>query len=243
MSPTGSNPVARPLLQIVLLGIAIASLGVRVHAAPLPSIGIDHILIGVPDLERTVDDLAKALGVRPVYGGRHPLGTHNALLSLGPNTYLEFIALQPGVAGADIGMGDLAGLTRPVPIGWAVAAATVSSLRASLAPSVFALSEPEPGSRTTPSGEVLQWQAFGFTNEPAGAPFFIVWSPETRHPSTTSPPGCKLVGLKVTTPDSKQLLALSSSLTLPVEVLDGPTVRFSVTLHCPTGPVTFRTEP
>jgi hypothetical protein len=234
---------ARRALRIVILGIAIASIGACVNAEPSPSIGIDHILIGVPNLDHTVDDLAKALGVRPIYGGKHPRGSHNALLSLGPRTYLEFIALQPGVAGADIGMGDLDGLTKPVPVGWAVAAPTVTSLRASLARSDFALSEPEPGSRTTPAGEVLQWQALGLKTEPAGAPFFIVWSPETRHPSATSPPGCKLVSLQVTTPDSKQLLALSSALALPVQVLHGPAVRFSVGLDCPTGPVTFRTEP
>src|SRR5688572_11066079 len=105
------------VFRMVILGMALASIGASVNAELPPPIGIDHILIGVPDLERTVDDLAKALGVRPVYGGKHPRGTHNALLSLGPHTYLEFIALQPGVAGADIGMGGLVGLTRPVPVG------------------------------------------------------------------------------------------------------------------------------
>ncbi len=107
------------------------------HAETQPSIVIDHILIGVPDLDRTVDDLAKALGVRPVYGGKHPRGTHNALLSLGGHTYLEFIALQPGVAGADIGMDDLVGLSKPVPIGWAVAAPSTPALRGALARSDF----------------------------------------------------------------------------------------------------------
>ena len=233
----------RRVFRIVILGTALAPTGARVTAEPLPSIGIDHILIGVADLDRTVDDLAKALGVRPVYGGKHPRGTHNALLSLGPHTYLELIALQPGVAGADIGMDDLVGLTKPVPVGWAVGAPTLTSLSASLAHSDFALGAPEPGSRTTPSGEVLQWQALGLANEPAGAPFFIIWSPRARHPATTSPPGCKLAGLEVTTPDATKLLALSSRLTLPVEVLDGPAVRYSVALDCPTGPVTFRTEP
>lgn len=213
------------------------------NSEPQPSIGIDHILIGVPDLDHTVDDLAKALGVRPVYGGKNPQGTHNALLSVGPHTYLEFIALQQGAVGKDIGMDDLAGLTKPVPVGWAVAAPTVTSLSTLLAHDGFALSEPEAGSRTTPSGEVLQWQTLELTNEPVGAPFFIVWSPHTRHPSTTSPHGCKLVSLQVVTPDSNQLLALSASLNIPVEVVHGPALRYSVALDCPTGPVTFRTEP
>lgn len=230
------------LLRILILGMALASIGATLNAESERPVGIDHILIGVPDLDRTVDDLARALGVRPVYGGKHPRGTHSALLSLGAHIYLEFVALQPGVAGADIGMGDLVGLTKPVPIGWAVSASSSSSLTSSLAHSGFALSEPQAGSRTTPSGETLHWQTLDLTAEPEGAPFFILWPPETHHPSTTSPPGCRLVSLQITTPGSKKLRALCSTLTLPVGVLDGPKVRFSVALDCPSGPVTFRTD-
>ena len=233
---------APKLLRILAFGMALASIGATLNAEPEHPIGIDHILIGVPDLDRTVDDLAKALGVRPVYGGKHPRGTHNALLSLGAHTYLEFVALQPGVAGADIGMGDLVGLTRPVPIGWAVSAPSSTSLTASLAHSDFALSEPLAGSRTTPSGETLNWQTLELTAEPQGAPFFIIWSRGIHHPSTTSPHGCRLVSFQVTTPDSKSLRALRSTLALPVDVLDAPSVRFSVALDCPNGPVTFRTD-
>lgn len=227
------------LLRILTVWLTLASMGVIVNGEPQRPIGIDHILIGVPDLDRTMDDLAKTLGVRPVYGGKHPRGTHNALLSLGAHSYLEFIALQPGVAGADIGMSDLVGLTKPVPIGWAVAAPSAPSLRSSLAQGDFALSEPEAGSRTTPSGEILRWQTLGLAADPGGAPFFIVWSPETRHPANTSPKGCSLVGLQISSPDAKQLRSLCTTLALPVEVLAGPEVRFSVALDCPKGPVTF----
>lgn len=231
------------LIRMFALGLTLASIGATVNAGPEHSIGIDHILIGVPDLDRTLDELAKTLGVRPVYGGKHPGGTHNALLSLGTRTYLEFIALQPGVAGANIGMGELVGLTKPVPIGWAVGAPSVTSLTASLAHSDFALSEPDAGSRVTPSGGILKWQSLHLVSDPAAALFFIIWAPDTHHPSATSPQGCRLVGFQVTTPDSKRLRALCSTLNLPVEILDGPRVRFSVALDCPKGHVTFRTDP
>ena len=226
---------------VVALGMTLWA-GATLHGEPERPAGIDHILIGVPDLDRTVDDLAKALGVRPLHGGKHPRGTHNALLSLGRTTYLEFIALQPGIAGAEIGMGDLVGLAKPVPIGWAVSAPSLTSLRASLGHTDFLLSEPHAGSRTTPAGAILRWQTLELTTEPRGAPFFIIWSADTHHPSTTSPPGCRLVRLQVATPDSKNLRALCSRLALPVDVIDGPSLRYSVALDCPNGPVTFRTD-
>jgi glyoxalase-like protein len=214
-----------------------------VNGATEPRVGVDHILIGVPDLDRAVDEVGKSLGVRPVPSGRHPRGTHNALVALGNHTYLELVALQPGVAGADAGMTELAALTRPTPIGWAVSAPSTAALADALAHTDLALDEPNPGSRTTPAGETLRWQTLGLTSEPQGAPFFIVWSPETAHPSTTSPAGCTLVDFEVATPDAHRLRALCSALSLPVRVRAATTVRYTVLLDCPTGRVTFRTPP
>lgn len=57
---------------------------------------IDHIVIGARTLEegaRYVEDL---LGVKPTKGGAHPgVGTHNMLLGMGANCYVEVIAPDP----------------------------------------------------------------------------------------------------------------------------------------------------
>ncbi|SPJ24233.1 VOC family protein [Palleronia abyssalis] len=57
---------------------------------------IDHIVITAPDLDTGAEAVHEALGVAPVQGGKHSLmGTHNRLLSLGPDMYLEVIAVDP----------------------------------------------------------------------------------------------------------------------------------------------------
>jgi catechol 2,3-dioxygenase-like lactoylglutathione lyase family enzyme len=53
--------------------------------------GIDHIVIAVHELEAAVQSY-RALGFTVVPGGRHPVGTHNALIAFKDESYLELIA-------------------------------------------------------------------------------------------------------------------------------------------------------
>jgi len=58
---------------------------------------IDHIVIGATTLEDGARYIEETLGVKPSKGGAHAgLGTHNMLLGLGANCYLEIIAPDPG---------------------------------------------------------------------------------------------------------------------------------------------------
>jgi hypothetical protein len=199
---------------------------------------IDHILIGVADLDRGIEELTKATGVRPVYGGKHPRGTHNALLSLGGHTYLELIALQPDATSVP-GMDDLRTLTKPTPIGWAVSATDMSALRRDLQRAGVAMSKPNDGSRITPDGRTLRWQTASPLNEVEAAPFFIAWAAGTPHPSTTSPAGCTLASFGIASPDAKGLQSLIQALGIRVAVMRDRKTSYAVTLDCPKGHVRF----
>ena len=60
---------------------------------------LDHLVIGCADLARGSVWLERFLGVQLSDVGSHiRMGTHNRLLSLGPDHYLELIAIDPAVS-------------------------------------------------------------------------------------------------------------------------------------------------
>jgi Glyoxalase-like domain len=198
---------------------------------------IDHVILGIDDLEHGIAAFERLTGVRPAYGGKHPGGTHNALVSLGGGTYLEIIAVQPGAA-APPQFAELAKLQSLTPVGWAVST-DLAHLRAELDPAHLQLTEPRAGSRVTPAGATLSWQTASLREGFDEAPFFIAWAPESPHPSSTSPKGCTLLGLRVGGPNHKVLGALRDALHLGVEVADAPAPSLRLSLSCPRGTVNF----
>lgn len=57
---------------------------------------LDHLSIIAPSLEEGVAHVRECLGIDMPSGRKHPdMGTHNHLLRLGDDVYLEVIAIDP----------------------------------------------------------------------------------------------------------------------------------------------------
>ncbi|MFW6088626.1 MAG: VOC family protein [Gemmatimonadota bacterium] len=166
-------------------------------------IAIDHVLLGVPDLEAGMDRVERLLGTRPAPGGRHPdFGTHNALLSLSPACYLEVIAPDPELPTPDRGIGfGLDGLEEPRLVSWALRHPEVDAVAGRAG-----LGRVETGSRERGDGRTLRWRLTDPYAERMGGviPFLIDWG-ETAHPAASAPPGGRLVDLRVEHPSPDEV--------------------------------------
>lgn len=169
-----------------------------------PTLDVDHLIYGAPDLDRGVDEIERRLGVRPAAGGRHPqYGTRNALLALGPETYLEVMAPDPELPEPGRGrLFSLDELRRPRLVAWALRRENIETAAARARERGVALGPVEAGSRRQPDGTELSWRLtdpYACPLDGVG-PFLIAWG-DTPHPARGAPDAGSLVGLRVEHPE------------------------------------------
>jgi len=198
-----------------------------------PRAQLDHIVVAIRSLNEGIAQFERLTGVKAAVGGRHPgRGTENALVSLDGGAYLEIIAPQPG---ATLSPQDqpMLNLERLTIIDWAVSVPEVDGAVAALKDAGFAASPAQPGARLTPAGERLDWTTFGLRGADINsAPFFIRWSPNTRHPSTTAPGGCVLDELLVRDPASDRLMTAMRALDVSRVTIAKGALHLEATLTC-----------
>ncbi|HLW54674.1 MAG TPA: VOC family protein [Candidatus Angelobacter sp.] len=185
---------------------------------------LDHILLGVSDLDRGIAWLEERAGVRAMIGGVHPgRGTRNALISLGTLRYLEIIAPDPAQPGASNPMVDrLRALKEPRLIDWAAHTHDLNAVARKVAGAGIAAEEGRDGSRARPDGKVLRWKSFNLKDDFGGVlPFFIEWSADSVHPSQDAPAGCSLQHFSVESPAAAAVAGAARKLGLEVEVKPG----------------------
>jgi hypothetical protein len=140
-------------------------------------LGIDHLVIAVPDPDAAAAQLEGALGLVSTGGGRHDTGTYNRLVFLG-DAYLELIGTWDAALAAahPIGAAVVRALAAGTPGLVTYALATDGARRevAALRAAGSAISDARAGSRVRPDGGVVGWLcAFPPALGPAEPPFLI----------------------------------------------------------------------
>jgi hypothetical protein len=204
---------------------------------------VDHLVYAAPDLDVGIKRLEDLLGVRAAPGGQHPgLGTRNALIALGPSTYIEIIGPdpdQPKPAGPmRFGIDDL---EAPRLVGWVAKGLELEQLVSRARRSGVALGDVISGSRRRPDGVVLSWRYTDPNVVVADrlVPYFIDWG-KSPHPAATATPGVTLVGLRAEHPDAVRVERMLGQLGLDLQVQTGPKPALIATLDTPNGRVQLR---
>lgn len=223
---------------LVLGGMALAApkiLHAEVHAVPSD---IDHVLLGVSDLDHGIAWVEQRTGVRAAVGGVHPgRGTRNALLSLGPRCYLEIIApdpQQPLLPPAQ----PLAALHEPRLYNWAIHTEDIEAAAKRAVAAGFAIEGVAGGSRTRPDGKVLRWKTCRLKDDRGGMlPFFIQWDRGSVHPSEDAPGGCNLLRFWSQAPSVREMDGQYQGLGVDISVVHAEKPALQATIKTPKGQV------
>jgi hypothetical protein len=209
-------------------------------------LAIDHLVVGAASLDAGAQWAMRTLGVRPHAGGRHvSMGTHNALIALGPRVYLELMAVDPEAAApARPRWFDLdeprmrAKLAEgPALIHWAARSSDIATDAARVRLDLGTVTPMRRGD--------FEWRmtipADGHLPGRGLVPTLIQWS-DRRHPADALPDaGVRLVALAGEHPEPEPVRAALAALGLSetLKVTYGRSVRLAAMLRTPRGTITL----
>jgi catechol 2,3-dioxygenase-like lactoylglutathione lyase family enzyme len=204
---------------------------------------VDHVVYATPDLNEAIASVERLLGVHPVNGGQHlGRGTRNALVALGPASYLEIIGPDPEqprpAAPRPFGIDTL---QHPRIAAWATKTADVAAVVRLAAASGITLGPPTPGSRRRPDGVELTWE---YTDPRVVVgdgvmPFFINWG-RSPHPAVTATRGASLEGLRGEHPRPGEIQQMLNALHVDLPVTQGTEPALIATISGRGGRVELR---
>ena len=235
--------VAYRISIALLLLVLTASIRAQQSAASPLLMRLDHLVYATPDLNLGIDTIEKVLGVRATPGGQHPgLGTRNALVALGPSSYLEIIGPdreQPKPAGRRrFGIDEL---KAPRIVRWVAKGTELEEVAAAASDRGIKLGAVIPGSRRRPDGVVLAWRYTDPATEVADGlvPFFIDWG-TSPHPSATAARGATLISVRAEHPEAERTQKMLDALGLDLRVQKGSAPAIIATIESPKGRVELR---
>ncbi len=224
------------------LWLAAASAAPQSRPVPLLA-SVDHLVYATPDLDATINDIDRLLGVHANAGGQHlGRGTRNALIALGATSYLEIIGPDPAQA--------TPALPRPFGIdtlqharlaAWGAKTNDVAERVRNAARGGVTLGAPTPGSRRRPDGVELTW-LYTDPRVVVGdgmVPFFIDWG-RSPHPARTAAPGASLIGLRAEHPRPDAIQKMLDALNIDLHVTQASEPALVATVAGRRGQVELR---
>lgn len=204
---------------------------------------IDHVVIGVRDLDHAAAEFDDRYGLTAIEGGRHPgWGTANRLVPLGA-AYLELVTVadQAEAASSEFGRWVSAMMDGQSGWGWAVRTDNLDDTAARLALEVVA------GSRLSRSGATLQWRIAGVAQaaQEPWLPFFIQWGLDTPLPGRAPAvhhAGAVALEELVIEGDEERLHAWLGTTSLPLQVTPGTRGLTSFTITTPTNAIVVSSD-
>lgn len=205
------------------------------HAEP------DHLVVTAASLEQGMAWVEDRLGISmaPRIGGEHVrLGTHNALMSLGPGFYLEVIAINPEAPPPSrarwFALDALSAGAAPRLAHWV---ARTGDIHAALQASTI-----QPGIVEEMSRGKLHWlitiAADGALQCDGALPSLIQWQSEP-HPAAALPElGCRLERLALEHPQAQRIGESLEAIGLRdhrIALRDAPAARLSAAIATPHG--------
>lgn len=202
---------------------------------------IDHLIYAHPDLDTAVATLHRRFGVEASGGGSHPgRGTHNRLLALGPRTYLEIIAPDPGQpTPANPRPYGVEGVSQGGLVGWAVAVDDIEAARARACSRGFDPGPVVDGHREDATGRLLHWRVTANAQVAGVIPFLIDWG-DTPHPAPGAPSGLTMSALGLEHPEPSSVARALEALDVDIDVVRAPAPALVARLAGPLGTLELR---
>lgn len=190
---------------------------------------IDHLVYAVPSLASGMLEIQEKLGGVPVFGGRHPgMGTHNAILRIGPKMYLEIIAPDPKQQIAGPLWFGIEKLQTSKLVAWAYRTVKLEDIIEQVLMLGLVEGPIISGSRITQDGRILSWRFTDPRPLPLGgvAPFFIDWG-DSPHPIENLPETVSLYALEATHPEPGKVEPILQNIgvSMKVEQAQAPSLK------------------
>jgi hypothetical protein len=199
---------------------------------------VDHIVYAAPDLDAACAEIERRLGVAPSSGGQHiGRGTRNALVAIGPRSYLEIIAPDPGQPSPNgprwFGIDSI---DAPRLVAWAASATNLPQLVADAARRGVHLGSVMSGNRKRADGVALNWEVTDPTTVLADGivPFFIDWK-TSPHPATSATVGPTMVELRGRHPNPQRVREILDALGVEFPIEGGDRAELGATFRSERG--------